>query len=400
MIDNEKILMHRDKEVCSVSFDHKYHLSVINEIYDYSEMPLGYKNKEDGTYNDDFLSSWWKNNEIPTERDSVRSGLECLGIESVEELHWLGRGLSLNNHYWLKSPNERITWKEVNFWDNPFSDEIGEALFNHKRKYTDEFRNSPDATLNGLLKKRWIYRNNDYYLEKSGSGVLCQEVYNEWLISRIFSLTAVNSIIYDLSNEEGTTCICKAFTSAEYELIPHSQIFDTIKRIAYPGENELEFFYRTLDYYNVSYSRDMIDTMLAIDYITVNEDRHYNNIGLLLNLKGNLTLAPVYDNGNSLWFRSKTDQIDINDDTRPCRPFVNKSTFGYWDKQVKLIENCPVIDEKALDDVLKEFKEIASANNDFIPKRIDIICEGIKFRYNKLRSITMNRIAENNRNKI
>ncbi len=389
MANKEKILMHKDIEVCSLSFNQTYHLSEINEIYNYSEMPLGYRDKENGEFDVSFIASWWKNNEIPTERDSVRLGLECLGINSVEELHWLGRGVSLNNHYWLKDPGEQVTWKEVNFWDNPFSDEIGEALFNHKKKHTQEYRNSPDAALNGLLKKRWIYRDNNYYLEKSGTGMVKQEVYNEWLISRLFSLTAIRPVVYDFNNENVLSCLCKAFTSSDLEYIPHSQIFNTVDRKAYPPESELEYYYRTLDHYNVSYSREQINTMLAIDYITVNEDRHYNNMGLLMDHNRNLSLAPIFDNGNSLWYTLRTDEINIDDDVRPARPFCDKTSMGYWSRQLKYIEECPNIDEKALDELLKEFSSIASRNSDFIPKRIELICEGIKYRYNKLQSLIL-----------
>ena len=388
MSNKEKILMHKDIAVCSVSFDSRFHLSHINEIYDISEMPLGYKNMDDGSFNDSFLSSWWKNNEIPTERHSVRVGLECLGINSVEELHWLGRGVSLNNHYWLKSSEETINWKDINFWDNPFSDEIGEALFNHKKKHTNEFLNSPDPALNGVLKKRWIYRKGDYYLEKGGSGFLAQEVYNEYLISRIFLDAGVIPVIYDLSDHN--TCLCKAFTSNEIEFIPYAQIFESIPRLsttAYPGENELEYFYRTLDYYNVSYEKSYIDTMLAVDYITANTDRHYNNIGLLKDSKGVLSLAPIYDNGSSLWNLTLTDTIDYESDSIMARPFGSKDSISSWDKQVHMIQNVPNINEEALRNTLDDFKNIAKTNSDFSIRRIDLICEGILYRYEKIKKL-------------
>ena len=383
----KKVLMHEDEEVCVLSFDERYNLVDIDSIINPNIMPLGYHSKDDGSDNISFIKSWWKNNEIPTERDSVRLGLECLGIDSVEELHLLGRGLSLGNHFWLKDEDEDISWSDVNFWENPFSDDVGEALFNHKKRNSDMIPYSPDVSLNGLLKKRWIYRRDGYYLEKGGSGILKQEVYNEWLISRIFELSGIPAIHYDIVETEGVRSVCPAFTSEKKEFIPYSQIFESIPRIAYPGESELEYFYRTLDHYEVDYSREQINTMLAVDYITVNTDRHYNNIGILLDSDGSKRLAPIFDNGTSLWCLSSTDDIDIDDDIIMARPFCDKTTIGYWSRQIKLITHMPDIDRDRLIALLESFKELASMNSDFSEKRVNIIAKGILHRYDKLSEI-------------
>ena len=98
----EHILMHRNKATCSITFDDEYRISRINEIYDFNEMPLGYVENEDG-HNIKFLRFWWDNNGIPSNRDGIEISLAILDISSVEELHFKGHGISLNNHYWIKT---------------------------------------------------------------------------------------------------------------------------------------------------------------------------------------------------------------------------------------------------------------------------------------------------------
>ena len=39
-------------------------------------------------------------------------------------------GLSLSDQYWIKPINSKLTWDKINFFNNKFSNDIGEAFFN------------------------------------------------------------------------------------------------------------------------------------------------------------------------------------------------------------------------------------------------------------------------------
>ena len=60
------------------------------------------------------------------------------------------------------------------------------ALFNHKPlRDNAALKFSPDGSLNGDLKKKWINQKGVYYLVKSGRGNANEEVFNEILVSDI-----------------------------------------------------------------------------------------------------------------------------------------------------------------------------------------------------------------------
>jgi hypothetical protein len=42
-----------------------------------------------------------------------------------------GLGLSLSDHYWFKPVKSDFTWEQVNHFDNDFSEDIGNYLFNY-----------------------------------------------------------------------------------------------------------------------------------------------------------------------------------------------------------------------------------------------------------------------------
>lgn len=75
------------------------------------------------------------------------------------------------------------------------------------------------------------------------------------------------------------------------------------------------------------------------------------------------------------------------DDIIMARPFCNKTTIGYWSRQIKLITHMPDIDRDRLIALLESFKELASMNSDFSEKRVNIIAKGILHRYDKLSEI-------------
>ena len=52
-----------------------------------------------------------------------------------------------------------------------------------------------------------------------------------------------------------------------------------------------------------------------------------------------------------------------------------------------MIQNVPNINEEALRNTLDDFKNIAKTNSDFSIRRIDLICEGILYRYEKIKKL-------------
>lgn len=357
-------------------------ISKINKVYDKEALPTGlYIGRDLSQIESDEvpLKVWWKNNSIPAERDSIRKGLDCIGITDVEELKLLSHGMSLLNDYWVKNEEETIAWEDINFWDNLFSKEIGEALFNHKPYHSGHsIAASPDASLNGLLKKKWIILDGEYYLQKSGTGLTKEEVFHEVLGSELMNAAGIPNAQYKLhfDNRE-ICCISKCFTSKSIELVPFTQIIESVERQVYPFESEMDHVKKILEYYHVENYEEYLNSLLCIDYIMANTDRHYNNLALLYDQKtGKFSFSPVYDSGNCLWNNIPTQNIDCRDDSIMARPFCNKNTFGTWQEQKEFITSYIPLKKEALESALHHYIDLAKQYSEIPEKRIRVISSG------------------------
>jgi hypothetical protein len=67
--------------------------------------------------------------------------------------------------------------------------------------------------------------------------------------------------------------------------------------------------------------------MITLDYIIANEDRHFNNFGLLRNAETLewIGMAPIYDSGSSLGYDKLPGQMKSEKDVG-CKPFKNRHT--------------------------------------------------------------------------
>ena len=100
-----------------------------------------------------------------------------------------------------------------------------------------------------------------------------------------------------------------------------------------------------------------LDRMIVLDYIIANEDRHFNNFGLLrdantLEWQG---ATPIFDSGTSLWYNRNTAQIARNNII--CKPF--KKTHG---EQLKLVSSLEWFDASKLDGIEDEILEVFSGD--------------------------------------
>ena len=363
------LLMKENEKVASITI-RRGQIWEINKVYNKSLLPIGVfnneytleKNKEKDA---DLLNEWWINNSIPIERDSIKKGLASIGINEPKELKILAHGLSLLNNYWIQEDDEHLKWEDINFWDNQFSEEIGIALFNHKPVFSKDLYSipSPDAGINGVLKKKWIILNNEYYIQKDGTGSFRQEIYNEVFASDLFNKIGICNANYQLffgkENNELPSCIAKCFTDKYHEQIPIIQLWDSlpvdIKRAV---KNDYDKMLKIMEYYNVIDGKEKLNAMLCIDYILAGTDRHLNNISFLYNTKtGEMTFAPTYDSGTCLWCnQSYVENINIIDDVSiEAKPFGGVPASGNWEKQKQYIYNYIPLTQNEFIDSLKTF---------------------------------------------
>ena len=190
-----------------------------------------------------------------------------------------------------------------------------------------------ESTIKG---KKIYYKLSNFDIE---NGVVGHECINEIIVDRLLSILGVDHIHYELINAdieiEGkvfNTYIC---ASEDFKERGENKIAldDYYMSNAEPGEPHYEFCVR-------QGWQEYIDTMLAIDYIILNRDRHGANIEVLRNSRAHtLRVAPLFDHGLSLMYSCVTDddvrQFDILED-RKCQNFIGGQSCY---ENLKLIKN-------------------------------------------------------------
>jgi len=101
------------------------------------------------------LHEWWYGRAIPANRLGIHFALEKMNMNQPEQLLAKCYGLSLSDQYWMKPDNSSLSWSMVNFFENEFSDDVGNILFDQTTDHHEIDMMSPCNTSDGWLKKKW-----------------------------------------------------------------------------------------------------------------------------------------------------------------------------------------------------------------------------------------------------
>ncbi|NLN64588.1 MAG: excisionase [Clostridiaceae bacterium] len=369
-------LMHREIAVIELELDEASGtIRSIGNIYALPHLPVGVSVKG-GVPNRGELNKWWLGRAIPASRSGIREALELLNTPLPELLLEKCLGLSLSDQYWLCPKNSGIRWTEVNFFDNPFSEDVGNALFGKRPLRASPNLMSPDNTSDGWLKKKWVIIDGKRCLIKGGSNPYQQEPINEVLASMLMERLsgAVSYIPYRLIWDGGMPySVCEDFITSDTELVTAWHIYNTKKK---PNHvSAYDHFLNCCEALGIPGVRDSLDRLLAVDYLIANTDRHMNNIGAVRNAvtlewRG---LAPVFDCGTSLWHDQSTNLIGRVE--VPSKPFKATHT-----EQVRLISTFDWLNIDALDGIGGELAKLLAGNPFIDEQRIQILSSALDRR--------------------
>lgn len=374
------ILCHKDIPVLRFSTEDE-EISDISEILNISHLPVGiFLENENGKSLKSQLRTWWKGRSIPASRQNLDTALEQLGNITTDYLIEKSYGLILSDHYWAKPEQSSLSWKDVNFFQNSFSDDVGKALFGALNSAGTSSLNliSPDNTSDGWLKKKWIINNGERFLLKAGS-LWQQEPLNEVLASEICSRLKINCVPYKIIKADRTFySSCPDFVTAETELVPAWHILSAQKKDK--KTSNFEHFINCCQKIGISSIEKIkqeIYRMITVDFIIANTDRHYNNFGFLRNpdtLEW-LGLAPVYDSGTAMF--SSTMIYDLKNpyfqDSRniKAKPFASNQKEQM--NRLPCKEYCSTLNLEKLEDIPDFFKELISENPYIEKERAELL---------------------------
>jgi hypothetical protein len=189
----------------------------------------------------------------------------------------------------------------------------------------EAFSTSPELTTDGMLPKAWrLIESDGIYLYKGGSSGAANtgnEPYSEYYACQIARAMGLNSVDYGLENWKGALASkCKLFTDIDTSFVPIGRIVQTGGLRA------------CLDYY-AELGEDFSEnakSMLVLDAVIYNADRHFGNFGILRDNRSGAIIAPspLFGHGLSLFNYAIQEDFDNLDEYAKTRfPVYSGVTF-------------------------------------------------------------------------
>lgn len=373
------LLMHKNTPVAHLILDAASSaISSITHVYAPEHVPVGV-HISNGKIDRTELNEWWQGRAIPASRAGLKNALIELNVSTTKKLVAECLGLSLSDQYWICPENIPLRWSDINFFQNPFSEDVGNILFGQADTSKRINLMSPDNTSDGWLQKKWKIIHNKRCLIKGGSGAIRQEPYNEVIASKVMQRLGIEHVEYALliqGNEPFS--VCADFITPQTELISAWHIMQTMKK-----PNHISVYQHYVDCCTALGIPDItqaLDRMIVIDYLIANEDRHQNNFGVVRDAEtlSYIGAAPIYDSGTSLWFNKPTPLIK-SDAKLNCKPF--KSTH---EEQIKLVSSFDWLDLSALTGIDEEIHELVRDSIFIDEARCDALCAALNGRIHSL----------------
>ena len=388
-------LMNKNKKVFDFVYDEEEHF-IVNfernypENEDYAPFGLIKINEIDKVE----FNKWWKNRQIPASRKGFKEVLHNSNVYDKDNFDLLDAkayGLSLSDQYWVKGVEEEISWESINFFDNEFSEDIGKILFNGGKTALNLNLNTPDMTSNGNYEKRWKIIDGERYLLKAGSKIYNQEPFNELIATKLYERLLNKdeyveySVIFD---DDKAISKCKNFITKDTELVPAWKINEYYEFL--DDEDKYTHYIRCLNNLGIKDAETLTDKMIVCDYIIANKDRHFNNFGVIrdVNTLKFIDVAPIFDNGCSLWY----DENDMY----VGEFFLTKPFEEYEKKQLSLVKKLEWLDISKLEDFPNEVKTILSMDKLLSKERINKIVDQIKLRIEFVKELKKSREVDAN----
>ena len=385
------ILMNKNTEV--LVSEYLENLGVFSKIYeikniDYAPLIIN-KNKEDIIK---LLNDWFKGRGIPLWRDKLDLLLHRLNISAPSELLDKAFGLSLSDQYWLKPYNLDICYDDINFFDNDFEyTEFMEASLSKNSKIitNDKSLRTPNNTTDGMLKKAWIIENGTRYLLKGGYKNELLQPFNEVLASEICARLGFNHVEYSIDTyKDIVVSKCPCFINKDTELITCHQIRSDMKR--HNDINDYEEYIKVLENHGIKDARIKLENMFILDFLTMNEDRHLNNFGIIrdINTLKWIDVAPIFDNGQSLNIEYyDEEELHVSGEGRlfyEVKPF---------EEIITIVKNIKRIDLSKLDGIVEWFDLLLHKYQyltNFSDSRINKLCILLNRQINRLKKLQSN----------
>ncbi len=191
------------------------------------------------------------------------------------------RCTSLTDVFWVKLKKERISFSEVNLYENHLDNTFIDIALKGKQYTVQNESLARDLSTNGCFPKAWQRVNDGFRLLKDGDS---DAVEKEILASQICRCFNVSQVLYERGYFDGEkVSISSNITSKEYSIVS-MEAFEV-----YSANHN-----RNTKKYILSLDKHNYYMMNIVDYLIGNTDRHWGNWGVLVRNSNNKPIR-LYD---------------------------------------------------------------------------------------------------------
>ncbi|MDQ6976270.1 MAG: HipA domain-containing protein [Mariprofundaceae bacterium] len=279
------------------------------------------------------LLTWLKRRVIPGNRLFVQNLLAKLGLNvgDTKGIIDVCKGLSVNDCYWIVEQGFEGSFRQFNLYENRISRILSFIAYTgYGETKRHGFISTPELTTGGMLAKCWRREQGTLYLYKAGSTGAANtgnEPYSEFYAAQVAKAMGLNCTPYNLRRwKKQLFSTCPLFTSLELSYVPAGRVVNN------GGWRAVMDYYRKL---GDDYDQSLVD-MLIFDAVICNEDRHFNNFGLLLESGSNRVVAPapIFDNGFSLFNYAMADDLEDVDAYAQTRLMATSQGFVEFAREI------------------------------------------------------------------
>lgn len=287
-----------------------------------------------GIHNEQQLKKWILNRGIPATRDGIIEDLSGSGLTAFQFM-LLNNGVSLTDHYWFCKAGDYCTWKSINLYENSFQSSYSLDLSDDIPGILADTNITPNASLKGDLKKKWIIDPNGVRrLVKGNDSEICRQSLCEVLASEIHKRQGASHTPYTLirissNGSQITGCECPNFTDICTDFVPAIDVVGMTKK-----PNHRSWYENYIDQcaaHGVDV-RKQLEYQILSDFVITNTDRHLNNFGIIRRTDSLewIDTAPIFDSGNAMFYHSYGIPSGIE--------LLKIHVTSFYDTEVKLLK--------------------------------------------------------------
>lgn len=199
-------------------------------------------------------------------------------------------GVSLTDVFWVRQEGEKVTFSDINLYENPLNSAIVEISLRGKQMTVTNRELAPDLSTKGYFPKAWIRNASGFKLLKDGGE---DTVERELLASEICQCFDIKQVKYRKHFYDG-----QEVTESD---IVSSTKYSLVSKMAF----DVYALNHGLDTLAVCKQLDPVAYygMNVLDYLTGNTDRHSENWGFLIDNDSNqyIELYPLMDFNQSFY---------------------------------------------------------------------------------------------------